>query len=135
MSGEQWGEAVPDEVSMAGHYAYGCGLGTSGTVAGIEAAMAVAYTAGLEAGVADTRRQIAARITDNVRNPDFAKQDRGGYHGFTECMAYVAGHDKAAAIALGSDTTDPSPPADDYPLVPSAADRWLDHGPREGGAS
>lgn len=54
--------------------------------------------------VADTRRQIAKDITDNVRNADFAKQDRGGFVGFTERMAYVAGHDKAAAIARGGDS-------------------------------
>jgi hypothetical protein len=49
--------------------------------------------------VAAERERIATAITDNVRNADFDKQDRGGFVGFTECMAYVAGHDKAAAIA------------------------------------
>lgn len=54
-----------------------------------------------DTAVAAERERIARAITDNVRNPDFAKQDRGGFVGFTECMAYVAGHDKAAAIACG----------------------------------
>jgi hypothetical protein len=56
--------------------------------------------------VADTRRKVAEEITDNVRNADFAKQDRGVWSGFTERMAYVAGHDKAAAIARGSGNGD-----------------------------
>lgn len=52
------------------------------------------------------RERIADAITDNVRNPDFSKQDRGGWHGFSEAMAYVAGHDKAAAIARTAGTTE-----------------------------
>lgn len=56
-----------------------------------------AHEAEVRAKVAE---EIAEAITINVRNHDFTKQDRGVWAGFTERMAYVSGHDKAAAIAL-----------------------------------
>lgn len=43
--------------------------------------------------------EIADAISDNVRNEDWSKQDRGGFIGLVPSMAYVAGHDRAAAIA------------------------------------
>lgn len=72
--------------------------GTGGTYEEIAWRVLEAAAPHIEAAV---RAKVADEITANVRNPDFSKQDRGGWHGFTEAMAYVAGHDKAANIARG----------------------------------
>lgn len=56
----------------------------------------VAFESRVRAEVAE---EIADAIEMNVRNPDFDKQDRGGWPDFPSKMAYVAGHDNAAKIA------------------------------------
>jgi hypothetical protein len=70
--------------------------------------------------------EAAEAITDNVRNEDWTKQDRGGFYGVAPKMAYVAGHDKAADIlrrlAAAAPPAGPSAPvpAENAPAVPEA---------------
>jgi hypothetical protein len=70
--------------------------------------------------------EAAKAISDNVRNDDWSKQDRGGFYGIAPKMAYVAGHDKAVDIvrrlaATGpTDAPGPRQEPEGGPAVPEA---------------
>ncbi len=73
--------------------------------------------------------EAAQAISDNVRNDDWTKQDRGGFYGIAPKMAYVAGHDKAVDIvqrlAVTGPTATPGPRQEPEggPAVPEATPR------------